>query len=84
MRTVEKWRWRIQWGGRWTTTRIPYTEEGIRREHPEAERVPGSMKLVEVPETDEEREAIVRSTLTSSNQVTEYHPDGTVKKMWQS
>ena len=60
MKTVEKWRWRIRWTGRWTTTPIAYTEEQIRREHPEAEKVPNSRVTVEVPETEEEIEAGMR------------------------
>jgi hypothetical protein len=57
MKTVEKWLWRIRWTGRWTTTRVHFTEAEIRREHPEAERVDGSRILVDVPDTEEERQA---------------------------
>lgn len=59
MKTVEKWKWKIRWTGRWTTSG-PWTEEHIRREHPEAERVPGSRILVELPETDAEIAACQR------------------------
>lgn len=55
MKTIELWRWRILWLGRWKKTRHHATEEEIRREHPEAERVPGSMLLSEVADTEEER-----------------------------
>lgn len=57
MKTIEEWRWRIRWAGKWQTTRHHTAEEIIRREHPEAERVPGSMRLIRVPETDEEMRA---------------------------
>lgn len=57
MKQVEKWLWEIRWNGRWTRTKILYTEEDIRREHPEAKRVDGSMVRVQVPETDAERAA---------------------------
>lgn len=83
MRTIEKWHFRIRWGGRWTTTRIAYTEEQIRREHPDAVKIDNTRVVVEEPETEEERAAVMRSTLTSSNQRTEYHPDGSIKKMWE-
>lgn len=54
MKTIEKWRWRIRWAGRWTTTRIAYSEADIRREHPEATYVEGSLIVVELPETQAE------------------------------
>lgn len=54
MKVVEKWKWRIRWAGRWTTTRIAMTEEEIRREHPEATRVSGTSIEVELPETEAE------------------------------
>ena len=54
MRTVEKWKWRIRWAGRWTTTRIAMTEAEIRREHPEATPVDGSRVLVALPDTEAE------------------------------
>lgn len=57
MKTVEKWLWRIRWAGRKTTTRAHFTEAEIRREHPDAERVDASRILVELPDTDEERQA---------------------------
>lgn len=52
MKTVEKYLWRIRWAGRWTTTRVHFTEAEIRREHPEAERVDASRILAEVPEQE--------------------------------
>lgn len=57
MHRVEKYLWKIRWAGRWTTSRVHFTEAEIRREHPEAERVDTSRILVEVPETEEERRA---------------------------
>jgi hypothetical protein len=56
MKQVEKWRWRIRWAGRSTTTRIHYTEAEIRREHPEAVRVDETRVLVAVPDTPQELE----------------------------
>jgi hypothetical protein len=60
MRKVEKWKWRIRWGDRMTTTRIHYTEAEIRREHPEAVRLDETRTLVTEPETHAEREALQR------------------------
>ncbi len=54
MQQIEKWRWKIRWGGRWTSTRIHYTEEQIRREHPEARKIQESRLVVDVPETPAE------------------------------
>jgi hypothetical protein len=54
MKVVEKWKWRIRWAGRWTTTRIAMTEDEIQREHREATRVDGSRIEVELPETEAE------------------------------
>lgn len=54
MRSVEKWLWRIRWAGHMTTTRIHYTEQEIRRHHPEAVRVEASRVLVDLPETEQE------------------------------
>ncbi len=61
MQTVEKWKWRIRWAGRWTTTRIAYTEAEIRLQHPEATKVPGSRIVVDLPETDAEIQAAQRN-----------------------
>jgi hypothetical protein len=60
MQELDKWKWRIRWGGRMTTTRIHYTEAEIRRKHPEAVRVDGSRIVVELPDTEEERAAAMR------------------------
>ena len=51
---VEKWKWRIRWAGRWTTTRIAITEDEIRREHREATRLGGMRIEVDRPETEAE------------------------------
>jgi hypothetical protein len=60
MKTVEKWHWRIRWAGKQTTTRIHYTEDEIRREHPEAVRIDASRITMEVPETLAELDAAMR------------------------
>lgn len=68
MKQVEKWRWRIRWAGRWTTTRIPFTEEDVRREHPEAVRIEGTRVDVQMPETEAEIQAVQRPARRSSSQ----------------
>jgi hypothetical protein len=60
MKQVEKWKWRIRWAGRWTTTRIHFTEAEVRREHPEAEKIASSLVQVDLPETDAEIQAAQR------------------------
>jgi hypothetical protein len=57
VKQIEKWKWRIRWAGRWTTTQIARTEEDIRREHPEAIKVEASRIVVEMPETEAEIQA---------------------------
>jgi hypothetical protein len=64
MKTVEKWKWRIRWAGRWTTTRIAMTEADIRREHPEAVRIDESRTLLELPTTEAEVQAGQRERRT--------------------
>lgn len=56
MRYVEKWLWRIRWAGRLTTTRVHFTEDEIRAQHRDAQRVDASRILVPLPETDSERD----------------------------
>jgi len=46
---VLEWRWRIQWGGRWTTGKLWQTEAEVKREHPEATRVDGSERVRVAP-----------------------------------
>lgn len=60
MKQVEKYLWRIRWAGRTTTTRAHFTEAEIRAQHPEAERIDASRRVVELPDTEEELEAARR------------------------
>lgn len=57
MQIVEKWRWRTLWAGKMMAGKVHYTEAEIRAQHPEAEQVPHSKIIVEVPETPAEVEA---------------------------
>lgn len=63
MKTVEEWRWRVKWTGRWRTTTYHTTEEAIRREHPEAVAVLGTRRVSTVPETPEEALACLPPTV---------------------
>lgn len=40
-----------------TEGNLYYTEAEIMARHPEAERIAGTMRLVDVPDTDDERQA---------------------------
>ena len=56
MKTIQTYRWRVLWLGKWTTTRHHAEEEQIRIEHPEAIRVESTLIEHQVPETNDERE----------------------------
>lgn len=60
MRTIEKWKWRICWAGRATTTRVHFTEAQIRAQHPDAARVDASRIVVQLPETEADRDAATK------------------------
>jgi hypothetical protein len=60
VREIEKWIWRIKWCGRWTRTRIHWTEAEVRLRHPEAMRVEGSRIVVKLPETPAEIDAAMQ------------------------
>lgn len=47
--------WQIQWAGRWMTTFTRFTEEAIKREHPEAIRIDDSREVREIPDTPMEK-----------------------------
>jgi hypothetical protein len=73
LKTVQKWRWRTLWCGRMVPGSVHYTEAEMRERHPEAERIPGSMIPVEVPETDAERQAAYEAM---RRQPRNFKPDG--------
>lgn len=54
MKIEHQYQWMTLWCGRMTKTRHWATEESIKKNHPEAVRVEGSLRIVEIPETDEE------------------------------
>lgn len=62
------YRWRIQWAGKWTTTRHHCTEDQIRKEHPEAVCLVESKRVDMVPETDAELRELQRANSTSGFQ----------------
>ena len=78
MRVEQTYKWRIQWTKRWSTTNFHCTEEQIRKEHPEAIRVPGTLVEHQIPETEAEKLECLRVTstgfLTNHNQYHAPHP----------
>jgi len=54
MKTEHTYRWLTKWNGKMSPTRYHATEEAIRKEHPEAVRIEGTLRVIEVPETDDE------------------------------
>lgn len=65
MKEEIRYQWRIKWSGHWTTTRHHATEEQIRIEHPEAERLDHTRNVLMVPETAEESAEVARWNYTS-------------------
>jgi len=50
MKQEEVYFWQIHWAGRWMTTFTRFTEEAIKREHPDAIRVDDSLQVrIDVP-----------------------------------
>ena len=62
MKEEIRYRWRIQWTGRWTTTRYHCTEEHIRKENPEAVSLYATRREVEVAEKEAERKGNLHRT----------------------
>lgn len=57
MKQVEKWLWRIHWGGRMVITRVHFTADEIRERHPDAVCMPETRIVVQLPETQAELDA---------------------------
>ncbi len=55
MKQEEVYFWQIHWAGRWMTTFTRFTEEAIKREHPEAIRVDDSLQVRMAPDTPMEK-----------------------------
>lgn len=66
MKTEHQYLWLTRWAGKMTKTRHHATEEEIRKLHPEAVRVEGTLIIREVPETENERWAQFRSNSTGN------------------
>ena len=65
MRTEKHYRWRVQWIGKWKTTRFHCSQADIRVEHPEAVCLPDTLIEREVPDTKEEMDAQTHDLSTS-------------------
>jgi hypothetical protein len=59
MKTEIQYRWRILWSGHWATMGNHFTEEQIRKEHPEAVRIDDSRRELRVAETFDERKNVM-------------------------
>jgi hypothetical protein len=66
MKQIEQYRWHIVWAGKRKTTQYHCTEDEIRVEHPEAQPVEGSRRVLSVPETDEELAARIQGMSSSA------------------
>lgn len=62
MKTEEHYSWMILWCGKWKRTRYTCSEESIRKEHPEAKKIEGTMVIRQIAETDDELWRRVGST----------------------
>lgn len=54
MKTEHTYKWLTKWNGKMSPTRYHCTEEFIRKSHPEAARIEGTLIVREVAETPEE------------------------------
>ena len=54
MKTEHTYRWLTKWNGKMTPSQHHCTEESIRKQHPEAVRIEGTLIVREIPESDEE------------------------------
>jgi hypothetical protein len=65
MREEIRYRWRIQWVGRWTTTQHHTNEHQIRLDHPEATCLEHTRLVQMVPESEQEVDAALQTNFTS-------------------
>jgi hypothetical protein len=65
MKRIEKWLWCTSWAGRRSVGKLYLTEAEAFAKDTKAERVSGSMKAFEEPETAEEIAEAIRRTDTS-------------------
>jgi hypothetical protein len=65
MKEEARYRWRVQWAGKWKTTNHHCTEEHILREHPEAQCLEHTREVHQVPETEQEICAVAKANFTS-------------------
>jgi len=65
MKTIQTYRWRVLWIGKWVTTRHHAEEAQIRIEHPEATPILSTLIELQVPETKAEHD-MVRAAHTFS------------------
>lgn len=66
MKEEVRYRWRIKWAGKWTTTKAHATWEQISKEHPEATPLEYTRDMLLVPENDEELAVIAKQNCTGA------------------
>lgn len=79
MRSAEFYRWRVMYLGKLRATRYLATEEEIRKQHPEAQRIDESLEARMLPETPEEQ----RHSSTSAWLKPIVDPSGETLKLWE-
>ena len=82
MREEIRYRWRVKWAGRWTTTSYHCTEKHIRKEHPEAICEPDTRQVLMVPETRAEQDDAMGRNATSTGVGVRRRADGSVMRWW--
>ena len=65
MKIEHTYRWMTKWNGKMSPTRYYCTEEQIRKRHPEAVRIEGSLIVQEIPETEAEWQERLRAVDTA-------------------
>ncbi len=68
MREETTYQWRVQWTGKWTTTKYHCTEDHIRKEHPDAVCLVETKRVQWLPETAEEFADVARANSTGNFQ----------------
>lgn len=61
MKRVETYRWKRMWNGKMSATRHHFTEEQIRKHNPEAVRIEGTLIVLEIAESADEKQPTLRS-----------------------
>ncbi|MBC7392342.1 MAG: hypothetical protein H7340_03335 [Variovorax sp.] len=80
MKTVHYYYWKTLWNGKMSTTRHLATEDDIRKKHPEAVRVEGSLVVRQLPETEAEKRQTFINADTNYRGSVRRRTDGSIIK----